>query len=178
MPAVLTAFWNGHEKFKKKIGKPSHCVIYVTKLPGKIINLQYSNYFKKVFSEMSYHVWRFMAFKPNNQSYGHIQSIVCSNDLILCTRVHVGMTNNVAKGSFHFICTKIWFSFFRVLEMGFFVNDLPNICCKIGTTHFYKILVHIQCTIDQMVGCQNVSIHLSWKRQNSTDSVGSGSNLN
>ena len=29
MPAVLTAFWNGHKKFIKNqiIGKPSHCVI-------------------------------------------------------------------------------------------------------------------------------------------------------
>ena len=44
---------------------------------------------------MSYQVWRFMAFKPNDQSYGHIHGIVCSNDLILCTRVHIGMANNV-----------------------------------------------------------------------------------
>ena len=29
--------------------------LYVAKLLAKIINLQYGNYFKKVFSEMSYH---------------------------------------------------------------------------------------------------------------------------
>ena len=70
--------------------------LYVAKLPGKIINLKYDNSFKKVFSETSNHVWRSMAFKPNDQSYGHIHGIVCSNDLILCTRVHIGIANNVA----------------------------------------------------------------------------------
>ena len=70
--------------------------LYVAKFPGKIINLQYGNYFKKVFSETSYHMWRSMAFKPNDQSYGHIQGIVCSNELILCTMVHLGIPNNVA----------------------------------------------------------------------------------
>ena len=70
--------------------------LYVAKFPGKITNLYYGNYFKKVFSETSYHVWRSMAFKPNDQSYGHIHGIVCSNDLILCTRVHLGIPNNVA----------------------------------------------------------------------------------
>ena len=70
--------------------------LYVAKFLGKITNFSYDNYFKKVFSETSYHVWRSMAFKPNDQSYGHIHGIVCSNDLILCTRVHIGMANNVA----------------------------------------------------------------------------------
>ena len=51
---------------------------------------------KKVFSEMSYHAWRFMAFKANDQSYGHIHGIVCLNDLILCTMVQLGIPNNVA----------------------------------------------------------------------------------
>ena len=69
---------------------------YVAKFLGKITNFLYGNYFKKLFSETSYHVWRSMAFKPNDQSYGHIHGIVCSNDLILCTRVHIGMANNVA----------------------------------------------------------------------------------
>ena len=69
---------------------------YVAKFLGKITNFLYGNYFKKVFSETSYHVWRSMAFKPNDQSHGHIHGIVCSNDLILCTMVHIGMANNVA----------------------------------------------------------------------------------
>ena len=37
MPAFLTAFWNGHKKFKKnqKIGKPSHCVIICDQVSRK-----------------------------------------------------------------------------------------------------------------------------------------------
>ena len=36
-PAVLTAFWNGHKKFKKnsKNGKPSHCVIICDQVSRK-----------------------------------------------------------------------------------------------------------------------------------------------
>jgi hypothetical protein len=29
---------------------------------------------------------------------------MCPNDLILCTRMYLGMANNVDKGSFHFLC--------------------------------------------------------------------------
>ena len=84
-----------------------------------------------------------MAFKPNDQSYGHIDGIVCSNDLILCTRVHIGMANNVAQGSFHFGWTKKPFSIFRVPERRFFVKELPNNCRKIGPNHFSKIPGHV-----------------------------------
>ena len=49
-----------------------------------------------MFAETSYQVWRFMVFKPTDQSYGHIHDIVCSNDLILCTGLHLGMADNVA----------------------------------------------------------------------------------
>ena len=107
-----------------------------------------------MFSEMSYHVWRFMAFKSNDQSYGHIHGIVCSNDLILCTRVHIGIPNNVDLGSFHFHCTKESFFIFRVPEMRFFCGEPTNNYCKIGPNHFSKILGHVYCTIDQMVGCK------------------------
>ena len=89
-------------------------------------------------SEMSYHLWRFMAFKPNDQSYGHIHGIVCSNDLILCTRVHLGIPNNV--GVLIFFARKIHFLFFECLKWGFFLKDLPYICCKIVPNQFSKIL--------------------------------------
>ena len=62
----------------------------------KILNLKYRCFLEKVFSKTTYHERRFMAFKPNDQSYGNISGIVCSNNLILCTRVHIGMANNVA----------------------------------------------------------------------------------
>ena len=84
-----------------------------------------------------------MAFKPNDQSYGHIHGIVCSNDLILCTRVHLGIPNNVAEGSFHFLCTENSFLFSECPKGGFFVKELPNNCCKNGPNQFYKILGHI-----------------------------------
>jgi hypothetical protein len=51
-------------------------------------------------------------FLPNYQCYGHNHGIVCSNDPILCKSVRLGMTNNVAEGSFHFFCTKNSFFIF------------------------------------------------------------------
>ena len=107
-----------------------------------------------MFSEMSYHAWRFMAFKPNDQSDGHIHGIVCWNDLIFCTRVHLGIPNKLPKGVFIFLARKIHFPFFECPKWGFFVKDLPYICCKIGPYQFSKILGHISCIIDQMVGCK------------------------
>ena len=97
---------------------------------------------------------KIMAFKPNDQSRGHIHGIVCSNDLILCTRLHLGIPNNVPKEVFIFFARKIHFPFFRVPEMSFYLKDLPYICCKFGPNQFSKILGHIECTIDKMVGCQ------------------------
>ena len=49
MPAVLTAFWNGHEKFKKnqKIGKPSHCVIICDQVTRKNNKLVIRQFLKK-----------------------------------------------------------------------------------------------------------------------------------
>ena len=75
--------------------------------------------------------------------YGHIHGIVLSNDLIWCTRMHIGMTNNVAYELFIFLGRKIHFPFFECPKGGFFVKDLPNNCCKIGRNQFSKILGHI-----------------------------------
>ena len=48
-PAVLTAFWNGHKKFKKnqKIGKPSHCVIIYDQFSRKNYKLVIRKLFLK-----------------------------------------------------------------------------------------------------------------------------------
>ena len=105
-----------------------------------------------MFSEICYHVWRFMAFKSNDQSYGHIHGIVCSNDLILCTRVHLGIPNNVNKGSFHFLCTEIHFPFSECPKWVFFVKDLPNNCCKNGPNQFYKILAMYNAQLTKWLG--------------------------
>ena len=132
-----------------------------------------------MFSETSYHVWRSMAFKPNDQSYGHIHGIVCSNDLILCTKGASWDSKQCCLREFSLsLHKKSHFPFFECPKWGFFVKDLPNNYCKIGPNHFSKILGHIKCTIDQMVWCKMFLIHLRWKRQIPADSVGSGSNLN
>ena len=60
-------------------------------------------YLEKVFSEMSYHERRFMTFRPNDECYDEVHRIVCLNMSILYTSVHLGMENNVAKESFHFL---------------------------------------------------------------------------
>ena len=127
---------------------------------------------------MSYHVWRFMDFNPNAQSHGHIHGIVCSNDIILCTRVHLGIPNNVANGSFHFLCTENSFSIFRVLEMRFFCEG-PTIyllqnCTKSFLSNIRTYLMHNW----QNGWVSKVLIHLWWKRQIPVYSAGSGSNLN
>jgi hypothetical protein len=60
------------------------------------------------------------------------------------------MENNVNLGSFNFCCTKNSFFIFLTQKMGFFVKHLPKICFKNVPTHFYKILYHILCTINQL----------------------------
>jgi hypothetical protein len=140
--------------------------------------LKYDSYIEKVFTEKSYLLWRFLAFGPNDGCYGHIHGIVCSNVPIFYTNMHLGSTDNVDEESFPFHCTEKPFSIFRVWKMGFFVKHQPQICCKTWELHFLKILDHVICTNNQIVGPEKVSIHLFWKTQVSADSVGNGSNLN
>jgi hypothetical protein len=85
---------------------------------GKIINLDYCKYCRNPFSEMTYHVQSFMAFKPDELGHNPSHGIVCSNDPILCTCVHIRMANKVKIDSFHFLCLKINFHFLSV-KIGF-----------------------------------------------------------
>ena len=117
--------------------------------------------FKKSVLKQSYHVRSFMAFKANDQCYGHIHGKVCLNEPILCTNVHLGMANNVAEGSFRLYCTKKSFSIFLVSKRGLFMKHVPRICCKMVPPHFCKILYHIVSTIYQLVVSQKLSSHLS-----------------
>ena len=112
-----------------------------------------------MFSEMSYHVQRYMAFKPKDECYGQNHGIVFQNDPILCTGVHLVMENNVAEERFHFQYTKKSFSIFRVQKMGFFVKQQPQICCKNWDMHFLSILDHVRFTNNQSVGCEKFSMH-------------------
>ena len=68
---------------------------------------------------MTSHVGSFVAFSPNDQCYGDNRDIVCSNDLILHTNMHLAMDNNVSEESFHFLCTKKPYIFPSV-KKGFF----------------------------------------------------------
>ena len=127
---------------------------------------------------MSYHVRSFMAFKANDQCYGHIHGIVCDNVPILCTHVHLGMANDVVQGSFQLYCTKKSFFIFLSAEKGFFVKHLPRISFKMIPPYFCKILDHILITNHQFSASQKLSSHLSAKRQSFADLVGSGPNFN
>jgi hypothetical protein len=78
---------------------------------------------------MTYHVRSFMAFKPDELGHDPNHRIVCSDDPILCTCVHIGMENKVHIGSFHFLCIKNQFPFLSV-KIGFFVKKVLKIHYK------------------------------------------------
>jgi hypothetical protein len=61
---------------------------------------------------MTYHIQSFMAFKPLELGHDPNDGIVCSNNPILCTCVHIGMENEVHIGSFHFSMHKKSISIF------------------------------------------------------------------
>ena len=116
--------------------------------------MDYGKYLEKVFSEMRCRERRFMTFRPNDEYYDDIHGIVCLNMSILYTSVHLGMENNVAEESFHFLWTKKSFFTFRVPKMGCFVKELTKICYKIESHQLYKIQYHIWCTNNQIFMCQ------------------------
>jgi hypothetical protein len=137
-PTVLAAFWNRHKKFKnnQNNSNPSLCVILCDLVSRKnnklrILQILWKGVHKKELSRMKFHGFQ---AKWDSSVYNH--SIFWSNDLILCTYVHLGMKNNVDFGSFNFRCTNNPFFIFLVQKMGFFVKRLPNICCKNRTTKF------------------------------------------
>ena len=96
-----------------------------------------------MFSEMRYHLWRFMALGPNDECYVHIHGIVCLNMPVLGTNMYLGTVNNVAEENFHFPFRKKSFFYFWMRKMGYFVNQLPKICRKIGALNYLKILDHM-----------------------------------
>jgi hypothetical protein len=67
-----------------------------------------------------------MAFKPDELGHDLNHRIVCSNDPILCTCVHIGMANKVYIGSFHLLyIKKIYFHFLSV-KIGFFYEGTTD----------------------------------------------------
>jgi hypothetical protein len=76
---------------------------------------------------MTNHVQSFMAFKPDELGHDPNHRIVCSNDPILCTYVHIGMANKVYIGSFHFLCIKNQFPFSKCQNWVFCEESTENI---------------------------------------------------
>jgi hypothetical protein len=134
-PTVLATFWNRHKKFKNNTN-PSRCVLLCDLVSRKnnklgILQLLWKSVHKK---ELPY--TKFHGFQARWASYDHNHGIVCSNDPILCTCVHLGMANKVSLGSISFLCTKNSFFIFLMLKMGYFVKHLPKISFKNGQIKF------------------------------------------
>ena len=98
---------------------------------------------------MGYRVRCLMAFRPNDQCYGYNRDIVCDNVPIFCTHVHLGMTNNVAGGSFPFRRTEKPFSIFRMPKTRCFAKQPLNRSFKMVPPPLSTILDHITWTISQ-----------------------------
>jgi hypothetical protein len=79
---------------------------------------------------MTYHVQSFMAFKPDELGHDPNHRIVCLNDPILYTCVHIEMENKVHIESFHFLCIKKINFHFLSIKTGFFVKEVLKIDCK------------------------------------------------
>ena len=105
---------------------------------------------------MSYHVWRFTPFSPNDGSYGHFYGIFCLNDLIFCHSVHPGVENNVAEESFIFFAWKSHFLFLECKKWGFCEGHTKYLLQNWIKT-FKNIWYHILCTHNQMVGVERFS---------------------
>ena len=101
-----------------------------------------------MFSEMSYHVWRFMAFRPNDQSYGHIHGIVCSNNLMLAQGCILEWQTMLPKEVFIFFGQKIHFPFFECPKWVFLWRTYQIFVAKWHHTIFrkYYTIFYVQLT--------------------------------
>ena len=90
---ILVCMTGGH--YPAACGAMHHCPTPRASTPLASTNHHHRRRTSAI-TEMLKCYGRSMAFKPNDQSYGDIHGIVCSHDLILCTRVHLGIPNNVA----------------------------------------------------------------------------------
>jgi hypothetical protein len=131
MPAVLAAFWNRHKKIKVKKIKPSRCVILYDLVARKNNKLGILQPFWKCVHKKELSRIKFHGFQAKWASYGQDNGIVCLDDPILFTCVHLRMANNIYLGSFNFLCTKNSISILLMLKMGFkFVKHLPTLCFR------------------------------------------------
>jgi hypothetical protein len=117
-------------------------------------------------------------FQVRWASYIYNHGIVCSNDPILYTCVHLRKANNIDLEICNFCCIKHSIFIFLVQKMDFFVKRIPKMCYKNGPTKFKMILYHTVCTIHHLFEWKKFFSLPSKNWQISTDSAGSGSNLN
>jgi hypothetical protein len=108
-----------------------------------ILQLLWKSVHKKELSHTKFH-----SFQAKWDSYGHNQGIVCSNNPIMCTCVHIGMTNNVDLGSFNFRCTKNSFFIFLMQKWVFLWSVYQKYVAKIEQPNFkwYYIILDQQYT--------------------------------
>jgi hypothetical protein len=135
-------FWRHFEidirnsKKNQKNTNPSRCIMLSDLVARKNNKLWILPIFWKSVHKKELPCTKFHGFQARWASYGHYQGIVCSNDPILCTYVHLGMANKVDLGSSNFCCTKNSFFIFLMLKIGYFVKHLPKICFKNGPPNF------------------------------------------
>ena len=142
----MTAFWNGHKKFKEnqKFGKPSHCVIICDQVSRKNNKLVTRKFFLKSVLGNELSCVRIHGFQakwsilwPHSRhslfKWPHIvQKGASWNDKQCCLR------------TFSFsLDEKFIFHFLNAQNEFFCVKGVPYICWKIGQNQFYKTLGHI-----------------------------------
>jgi hypothetical protein len=91
---------------------------------------------------MTYHVQSFMAFKPDELGHDPNYEIVCSNDPILFTCVHIGTANKVHIGSFHFLYIKNQFLFSKCQDWVFCEGSTENTLQNYTTLIFNNSRTH------------------------------------
>ena len=104
----------------------------------KINKLAILQIFLKSVLKRSYHIQGFMAFKPNDQCYGHIHGIISLNEPILCTHIRLYVAKNVAEESFQLYSMKKSFSIFSVSKSWIFVKHQLKFVSKSYHTNFVK----------------------------------------
>jgi hypothetical protein len=128
-----------HNKLKKsKNIKSLRCVILCDLIGRKNNILEILKTFWKGVHRKDLSCMKFYGFQARWASYGHKHDIVCSNDPILCTCVHLGMSNNIDLGCSNFRGIKSSFFIFLVPKMGLLWSIYHKYVSKIYHHNFQK----------------------------------------
>ena len=91
-----------------------------------------------MFSEMSYHAWRVMAFKPNDQSYGHIHGKFSQMISYCAQGCILEFQTMLPKGVFIFFAWKIHFPFSECSNWVFLWRTYHIFVAKLDLINFLK----------------------------------------